>query len=487
MESPEPRGEGRGGDGKEKKKMSLGRDCGNGNGRGRGRSREKMRDPHGKRRDGSRGRRRERGESSRDAERRGSDRKHKEDSRRGLRKMEKKEDNMRGFWCSVPQCRLNCRHWGIGPQTNREADFSDGVQKRKREYKVFEQERDELDAQLRARKRMRKEEILKRVTARIKGYLADAVKEHLVEETMLDFSQDKKSFQRDWSRDVTKERREDKMSNDEKLMMEVMGFSSFTGKKANRKEESEVEKKEERLTAGCPRGRDRKRATEIWEAPMSGTWQPTRGSGLPSWDKSKLKKEENPPNWVEPPHPKVDLSLFPFKIHFDHEVPVPPVTPLEKKEELLLAKEIPEDDLVVVLFPRGYVRTTRRGLKESKKAREKEERAMEEHFVQKRCSFRSEKGRRDGGKFNQEPVSHTRGFGKRKEQRERSRERRYKSRSRDSSTYKRSEERRYKSRSGDSSTCKRRERGDREERRGNSKDRKKPSSSSGKERSRGKD
>ena len=96
------------------------------------------------------------------------------------------------------------------------------------------------------------------------------------------------------------------MSNDEKLMMEVMGFSSFTGKKANRKEESEVEKKEERLTAGCPRGRDRKRATEVWEAPMSGTWQPTRGSGLPSWDKSKLKKEENPPNWVEPPDPKVD-------------------------------------------------------------------------------------------------------------------------------------------------------------------------------------
>ena len=468
MESPDPRGEGRGGDGKEKKEMSLGRDCGNGNGRGR----EKMRDPpRGKRRDGSRGRRRERGESSRDAERHGSDMKHKEDSRRGLRKMEKKEDNMRGFWCSVPQCRLNCRHWGIGPQTNREADFSDGVQKRKREYnyKVFEQERDELDAQLRARKRMRKEEILKRVTARIKGYLADAVKEHLVEETMLDFSQDKKSFQRDWSRDVTKERREDKMSNDEKLMMEVMGFSSFTGKKANRKEESEVEKKEERLTAGCPRGRDRKRATEIWEAPMSGTWQPTRGSGLPSWDKSKLKKEENPPNWVEPPHPKVDLSLFPFKIHFDHEVPVPPVTPLEKKKELLLAKEIPEDDPVVVLFPRGYVRTTRRGLKESKKAREKEERAMEEHFVQKRCSFRSEKGRRDGGKFNpnQEPVSRTRGFGESKERRERSRERRYKSRS--SSTYKRSE------------------RGDREERRGNSKDRKKPSSCSGKERSRGKD
>ena len=69
---------------------------------------------------------------------------------------------------------------------NREADFSDGVQKRKREYnyKVFEQERDELDAQLRACKRMRKEEILKRVTARIKGYLADAVKEHLVEATM---------------------------------------------------------------------------------------------------------------------------------------------------------------------------------------------------------------------------------------------------------------------------------------------------------------
>ena len=204
---------------------------------------------------------------------------------------------------------------------------------------------------------------------------------------------------------------------------------------------------------------------------MSGTWQPTRGSGLPSWDKSKLKKEENPPNWVEPPHPKVDLSLFPFKIHFDHEVPVPPVTPLEKKKELLLAKEIPEDDPVVVLFPRGYVRTTRRGLKESKKAREKEERALEEHFVQKRCSFRSERGRRDGGKFNpnQEPVSRTRGFGESKERRERSRERRC------------------KSRSGDSSTCKRSERGDRKERRGNSKDKKKPSSSSGKERSRGKD
>ena len=115
---------------------------------------------------------------------------------------------------------------------------------------------------------------------------------------------------------------------------------------------------------------------EVWEAPMPGEWQPTEGSGVPSWDKTLLKEEENPPDWVEPPQPKVDLSLSPYKGAFDAEAPYPPVTPIENKEELLNAHNIPDDDPVVVVFARGYVRTTRRGLRASKKAREDEEREI---------------------------------------------------------------------------------------------------------------
>ena len=174
------------------------------------------------------------------------------------------------------------------------------------------------------------------------------------------------------------------------------------------KEESGVSVKVE---AGEDRGKKNAKPKEVWEAPMPGTWQPTEGSGVPAWEKSKLKKKENPVDWVQPPNPKVDLSLHYFKTHFDPEVPVPPVTPMETKEELLLAHEIPEDDPVVVQFPRGYVRTTRRGLKESKRAREKEEREMEEQLGQRGGSSRRGRGRERGGvNPNMEPVSSRRGF-----------------------------------------------------------------------------
>lgn len=177
--------------------------------------------------------------------------------------------------------------------------------------------------------------------------------------------------------------------------------------------------------------RERVKPKEVWRAPMPGMWQPTEGSGLPAWDKSKLKKEDNPPDWVEPPKPKVDLSLLPYRNHFDRgEIPLPPVTPLESKEELLLAHEIPEDDPVVVLFPRGYVRTTRRGLKESKRSREKEERDLEETLVQMGGSCGRQRGKgREGVNPKMEAVAQGRGFGGSRDRRERSGEkRRYKER-----------------------------------------------------------
>ena len=168
---------------------------------------------------------------------------------------------------------------------------------------------------------------------------------------------------------------------------------------------------------------------DVWEAPMPGEWQPTKKSGVPSWDKAMLKEEENPPDWVEPPQPKVDLSLSPYKEEFEAEAPYPPVTPIENKEELLGADNIPEDDPVVVLFARGYVRTTRRGLKESKRAREDEEREVYEMLKERgffsgrgrggrgrggRGRGGSQRGRRDDqGGFNPnlEPVAGSRGFG----------------------------------------------------------------------------
>jgi len=122
---------------------------------------------------------------------------------------------------------------------------------------------------------------------------------------------------------------------------------------------------------------------EVWEAPMPGEWQATEESGVPSWDRTVLKEEENPPDWVEPPQPKVDLSLSPYKEKFEAETAFPPVTPIENKEELLRADHIPEDDPVVVEFARGYVRTTRRGLRESKRAREEEEREVHQMLTER--------------------------------------------------------------------------------------------------------
>ena len=164
------------------------------------------------------------------------------------------------------------------------------------------------------------------------------------------------------------------------------------------------------LGRGGPDGRDRSLSSvstkvkggsgggekEVWEAPMPGEWQPTKESGVPSWDRTMLKEEENPPDWVEPPQPKVDLSLSPYKEAFEAETPFPPVTSIENKEELLIAYDIPEDDPVVVEFARGYVRTTRRGLRKSKKDREEEEREVYQ-MLQDRGFFGG-RGRPRGGR-----------------------------------------------------------------------------------------
>jgi len=126
---------------------------------------------------------------------------------------------------------------------------------------------------------------------------------------------------------------------------------------------------------------------EVWEAPMPGEWRQTVGSGVPSWDRTLLKEEENPPDWVEPPQPK-DFSKavgsicgyeeeFFFKKAFTAEVPQPPVTDVEDKMQLLTLEDIPDHAPVVVVFARGYVRTTRKGLMESKRLREQEEREIE--------------------------------------------------------------------------------------------------------------
>ena len=76
---------------------------------------------------------------------------------------------------------------------------------------------------------------------------------------------------------------------------------------------------------------------------MPGEWQLTEKSGVPSWDKTKLKEEEYPPDWVEPPQPKVDISLSPYKEAFDAETCNLPVTPIKNKEKLLSADHIPEE------------------------------------------------------------------------------------------------------------------------------------------------
>ena len=175
---------------------------------------------------------------------------------------------------------------------------------------------------------------------------------------------------------------------------------------------------------------------EVWEAPMPGEWQATEESGVPSWDRTVLKEEENPPDWVEPPQPKVDLRLSPYKEEFKAETTFPPVTSIENKEELLRADDIPEDDPVVVEFARGYVRTTRRGLRKSKFDREEEEREVYQMLTERgffggrgrggrgrggRGRGGSQRGRGDdqgGVNPNMEPVAGSRGFGGRMDRRD---------------------------------------------------------------------
>ena len=164
------------------------------------------------------------------------------------------------------------------------------------------------------------------------------------------------------------------------------------------------------------------------------------GSGVPSWDRTLLKEEENPPDWVEPPQPK-DFSKavgsicgyeeeFFFKKAFTAEVPQPPVTDVEDKMLLLTLEDIPDHAPVVVVFARGYVRTTRRGLMESKRLREQEEKEIELMLTERgffrgrgrgggrgggrgRGCGRGARGRDDRGGFNpnMEPVAGNRGFG----------------------------------------------------------------------------
>merc|ERR1719370_1381967 len=149
-----------------------------------------------------------------------------------------------------------------------------------------------------------------------------------------------------------------------------------------------------KVEGGSGRGDENK---DVWMAPMPGEWQPTEGSGVPSWDRTVLKEEENPPDWVEPPQPKVDLSLSQYKQKFVAEAPYPPVTPIENKEELLYARDIPDDEPIVVVFARGYVRTTRRGLRESKRMREQEEREIEQMLTEREFFRRRGRGGGRGG------------------------------------------------------------------------------------------
>ena len=179
---------------------------------------------------------------------------------------------------------------------------------------------------------------------------------------------------------------------------------------------------------------------EVWEAPMPGEWRQTVGSGVPSWDRTLLKEEENPPDWVEPPQPK-DFSKavgsicgyedeFFFKRAFTAEVHQPPVTDVEDKMQLLTLEDVPDHAPVVVVFARGYVRTTRKGLVESKRLREKEEKEIELMLTERgffrgrgrgggrggnrgRGYGRGARGGDDRGGYNpnMEPVAGNRGFG----------------------------------------------------------------------------
>jgi len=144
------------------------------------------------------------------------------------------------------------------------------------------------------------------------------------------------------------------------------------------------------VKAGKPSGQG-----EVFEAPMPGEWMLIEDSGVPSWDPACLLEEPRPEGWIPPTPPPVPRAVKPFTAEFDMESLDPPRIGMVNKETVLRdERNFDEEEPLLVFNNMCVVRTNLRGIIESKKRREVEDREDEMEF-RSRGGFR---GRGRGGR-----------------------------------------------------------------------------------------
>ena len=114
-------------------------------------------------------------------------------------------------------------------------------------------------------------------------------------------------------------------------------------------------------------------------------WLPVENTGIPGWRKELLPEEEvmRPPDWKPPTPPRVDISLQVYKDEFREESPkLPKITEIIQDKEKLLRDErdLDENDEVVLFNNSCIIRTTKAGIKKSKRDREDEDEEEEREF-----------------------------------------------------------------------------------------------------------
>jgi hypothetical protein len=105
-------------------------------------------------------------------------------------------------------------------------------------------------------------------------------------------------------------------------------------------------------------------------------WISVEKSVIPSWRKDLLPEEENIPDrdWIPHTAPRVDISLQMYKEEFVEETPIlSKIRDIVKDKEMVLAENLEEDDEVVLLNNSCIIRTTKAGIKKSKRNREIED------------------------------------------------------------------------------------------------------------------
>merc|ERR1719154_838256 len=129
------------------------------------------------------------------------------------------------------------------------------------------------------------------------------------------------------------------------------------------------------------------------QAPMPGSWEPAEKTNVPSWDPEYLLKEPRPDGWSPPTPTRVPISLLDCKEKFETETLEPPRMKIADKETILREyRDIDEKEPLVLLDEDCVVRTNLRGIKESRRMREKEELEDEKEYRNARREFRGRGG-----------------------------------------------------------------------------------------------